>query len=57
MSFHTSLLFTLPWDNPLVSRFDVAKVISMCAVYLRRKRNVKKKLGNVFGGIREMIVA
>jgi hypothetical protein len=29
----------------------------MCAVYLRRKRNVKKKLGNVFGGIREMIVA
>lgn len=37
MSFHASLLFTLPWDNPLASRFDVAKIISMCAVYLRRK--------------------
>lgn len=57
MHFHTSLLFTLPWDNPLASRFDVAKVISMCAVYLRRKRNVQKNLGMFFYDIREMIVA
>ena len=57
MHFHTSFLFTLPWDNPLASRFDVAKVISMCAVYLRRKRNVQKNLGMFFYDIREMIVA
>ena len=57
MHFHTSLLFTLPWDYPLASRFDVAKVISMCAVYLRRKRNVQKILGMFFYDIREMIVA
>ncbi len=57
MHFHTSLLFTLPWDYPLASRFDVAKVISMCAVYLRRKRNVQKNLGMCFYDIREMIVA
>lgn len=53
MHFHTSLLFTLPWDNPLASRFDVAKVISMCAVYLRRKRNVKKKAWKCFLGALE----
>ena len=51
MHFHTSFLFTLPWDNPLASRFDVAKVISMCAVYLRRKRNVKKSLEIFLGAL------
>lgn len=43
MYVHTSLLFTLPWDNPLISWFDAAKVTSMCAVYLRRKKYVQKK--------------